>query len=177
MVKQLLYLPRSVRPKRLSAHFSTSTIEDELWKTQIDKTNIVTFRLNTKTDLDIYETYFINKLKPLYNEEKVFYDLPTFDLPELTPKIYVFSSRSNTKRLTPEFLEYIELRESGQDVDKYKLEFPKFVEEYPLVLENKKVLELMNKVPESIRLIMVNRLSLSGSYVKFDKSSNRFIWK
>lgn len=176
--KNLLYIGKTTAlPKRLSAHFSSSVMEDEPWKTQVDKSNIVTYRCNTKTDLDIYETYLINKLKPIYNEEKVFYDLPTFDLPELTPKTYIFSTRAKTKKLTPTFLEYIDLRDIRADTTEYDLKFPHYPHEYELVMEDKKVLETMNKLPESTRIMFADRLNLSSSYIKFDKSIDRYIWK
>ena len=67
----------------MKQHFSKTTVEKEPWKAEVDKNKIVLFRCENPTDLELYETYFINKYKPLYNVDKVFYYESSFDLPEL----------------------------------------------------------------------------------------------
>ena len=42
----------------------------------------------TECDLDIYETYFINKYEPLHNRDKVFYSRLSFELPYIEPTTY-----------------------------------------------------------------------------------------
>lgn len=59
----------------------------DLWKHTIDKQNVVIYKCDNPTDMDLYETYFINKYHPIYNLEKVFNYLPKITLPELKPKV------------------------------------------------------------------------------------------
>lgn len=80
----LLYIGKSNCFKmRMKQHFSKATIEKEPWKTEVDKNKIVLFRCENPTDLELYETYFINKYKPKYNVEKVYSYESSFDLPKL----------------------------------------------------------------------------------------------
>ena len=71
---------------RLRCHFSKSNLELEPWKQEVDKDKIVIYRCKSDTDLEVYETYFINKYKPKYNIEKVYNDFLTFEPPYLEPK-------------------------------------------------------------------------------------------
>lgn len=95
----LLYVGKTTNlPNRMSAHFSTPIMEKEPWKELVDLENIVLYKCATRTDLDIYETYFISKLKPLYNKDKLFYDLPTFELPNIKPTIFIYSPYKRTSK-------------------------------------------------------------------------------
>ena len=60
-------------------------MEKEPWKTLVDKDKTTLYRCENPTDLEIYETYFINKYKPLYNIEKVYNYKSSFKLPKLKP--------------------------------------------------------------------------------------------
>ena len=71
---------------RLKCHFSKSNVELEPWKLEVDKNKIIIYRCKSDTDLEVYETYFINKYNPKYNIEKVFNDYLTFELPYLEPR-------------------------------------------------------------------------------------------
>ncbi|MBI6874652.1 GIY-YIG nuclease family protein [Clostridium aciditolerans] len=70
----LLYVGKTAdflnRPK---AHYN------DPWGNEIDE--IILAKCKSKTDMDIYETYYINKLKPKYNRAKVM-DEPYISLPE-----------------------------------------------------------------------------------------------
>lgn len=92
--KNLLYIGKSIALKnRLMSHFSKSLIEKESWKKEVDKENIVIYHCSNDCDLELYETYFINKYKPKYNKDKVFTNAPSFDLPYLEPSIYIFKQK------------------------------------------------------------------------------------
>lgn len=87
----LLYIGKTINLKnRFKQHFLTESLTNDIWKQTIDKNNITLFKCNNPTDLDVYETYFINKYNPLYNIDKVFYHLLSFELPHLDPIIYQY---------------------------------------------------------------------------------------
>lgn len=138
----LLYLGKTTNlPNRMSAHFSTLMMEKEPWKELVDLSNIKLYRCATRTDLDIYETYFINKFKPLYNKDKVFYDLPTFELPELKSTNYIYSSyRRTSKELGMKFeesvmkLKEISTSEKAEDLNNIQLIFTRYPWLKPLIL-------------------------------------------
>ena len=82
----LLYIGKTSNLiNRLRCHFSPEIIKLEPWKQLVDKDRIILYKCKTSTDLDIYETYFINKYNPQYNKDKVFNDTLSFELPELEP--------------------------------------------------------------------------------------------
>lgn len=54
----------------------------------IEKEKIVFAKCNSLADMNIYEMYYINKLKAKYNTALVFHDSPSFELPELEWEIY-----------------------------------------------------------------------------------------
>ena len=94
---KLLYVGMTCRiTRRMQDHFSKPLAEIETWRKDIDKNNINLYRCNNKVDLVIYETYFINKYKPIKNQEKVYNQTPTFDLPYLEPISYKYEG--NDKR-------------------------------------------------------------------------------
>ncbi|OAA84703.1 GIY-YIG nuclease family protein [Clostridium ljungdahlii] len=84
----LLYVGKTTdllnRPK---AHYS------DPWGNEIDK--IVITEYKSATDMELYETYYINKLKPKYNIAKVM-DTPTVNLPE--PNLWLDYEQEYQKR-------------------------------------------------------------------------------
>lgn len=61
-------------------------ISEKEWRDQI--THIETAECKTEIDMDIYEKYYINKLKAKYNIALVYEDAPTFKIEELNFKRY-----------------------------------------------------------------------------------------
>lgn len=194
----LLYVGKTISiSSRMSAHFSKTAMKDEFWKKDVDLSNIAIHKCNTKTDLDIYETYFINKLKPLYNVDKVFHSLPTFELPELDSTLYSYNPNPPSKKLNLAFLDYIKLRdkeikskedftsnssETRSEIAKYEFQFPIFIKDYDSevkeeVLADKEILESLNKLPELSRKIFAEKMDLGKSYIKFDRNTNTFIYR
>jgi hypothetical protein len=60
-------------------------IEKEPWKNEVDTDNIIIYTCLNECDMDIYETYFINKYRPKHNKDKVFETTSSFELPYLEP--------------------------------------------------------------------------------------------
>ena len=86
--KNLLYIGKSTSLlNRLETHLSKDSAKQNPWKASIDKKNVVVYKCNNSTDLDLYETYFINKYKPLHNRDKVYGQVSSFEFPYLEPKI------------------------------------------------------------------------------------------
>lgn len=91
---RLLYVGMTCRlTRRMQDHFDKQLVEIETWRKNIDRNNIILYTCNNKVDLVIYETYFINKYKPTKNQEKVYNQVPTFDLPYLEPIHYEYGER------------------------------------------------------------------------------------
>ena len=98
----LLYVGKSISLKnRLIAHFSKTAIEQDQWKTEVDQENIIIHLCNNECDLDIYETYFINKYKPKHNKDKVFISSTTLELSYLEPEIYNFLKKRRNSFKVP----------------------------------------------------------------------------
>lgn len=90
--REIIYIGKTIAlRKRMYQHFSKDLLEFEPWRANIDKSNILTFKCYSLTDLELYETYFINKYRPLYNKDKVYNDLPSFELPHIEPTLYKFT--------------------------------------------------------------------------------------
>jgi len=93
--KTLLYVGKStVLHSRLICHFSKESVEQDPWKKDINKENIVIYKCNNPTDLEIYETFMINTLRPKFNKDKVYNDSPSFELPSLESSIYYLAPKS-----------------------------------------------------------------------------------
>jgi predicted GIY-YIG superfamily endonuclease/plasmid replication initiation protein len=76
---KLIYVGKTTNlSQRFIAHFN-----DGGWKSK-EIERIMYAKCSTKTDMDMYEIYYINKLKPKYNISLVNGDNPSFILPELT---------------------------------------------------------------------------------------------
>ncbi|MCA6430285.1 MAG: GIY-YIG nuclease family protein [Cytophagales bacterium] len=118
---EILYIGKtSSFKKRMAQHFNKTEIEAEgnEWKSTIDKQSIQIFPTNNATDLDIYETYFINKYKPKYNKDKVYDCTPSFDLPYIEP----ISTHYVKKNNIPSFKDAVDLinarhRRKNSDLD------------------------------------------------------------
>ena len=68
----LLYVGKSYNLRdRLRQHLDDKT-EGSEWKVNIDRGNIQYVELESELDIELYETYYINILKPLYNASKLF---------------------------------------------------------------------------------------------------------
>ena len=85
----LLYVGKTTGLKhRMYNHFSSQILELETWKKEINLENVVLFKCENLCDLDIYETYFINKYKPKYNRDKVYDCNLSFEPPYLEPIVF-----------------------------------------------------------------------------------------
>lgn len=131
----LLYVgkTKSLRT-RFHGHFNRTMIEKEPWKNEVDTDNIIIYTCLNECDMDIYETYFINKYKPKYNKDKVFETTSSFELPYLEPIQYSFDSK-RPKGFQRSFIEYMDLREDTEEdnqelLDSYELENSLFKEAY-----------------------------------------------
>lgn len=130
--KTLLYIGKTTNLReRIKHHLYPSVVENEPWKKEINIHDIIIYPCANKCDMDIYETYFINKYKPKYNRDKVYGVKPSFKLPYLEGIKYVFNPAT---MYTKQFLEYIDLRDSSDpDIEllaKYENEFPIFKRDY-----------------------------------------------
>ena len=68
------------RTERLSKRLCDHKLND-FWWNEVDK--ITVSKLKSKTDMAIYEIYYINKFKPKYNTKDKFDDYCTLKLKEL----------------------------------------------------------------------------------------------
>lgn len=83
---KLLYIGKTTNiTERMKQHLSTKSIEENTWKDSINRKNIILYECLSPTDLEIYETYFINKYHPIQNRSKYYKHPPSFDLPYLKP--------------------------------------------------------------------------------------------
>lgn len=119
--KNLLYVGKTIGlENRMRQHFSKDTVELDPWKNLVDKKYILLYPCNNPTDLDIYETYFINKYKPIYNKDKVFNHEPTILLTPIEPIIYSIEVRSRRDRAKGGFrdncITYIEYPEERLNI-------------------------------------------------------------
>lgn len=74
--EKLLYVGQTVDlDRRFGEH------KGRIW--DIEKEKILFAKCKTCADMNLYEMYYINKLRPLYNDALVYRDEPTFELPEL----------------------------------------------------------------------------------------------
>lgn len=96
--KDLLYIGKTGALRaRLGCHISRDLGVG--WKNTIDNKNIIIFECQNACDLDVYETYFINKYKPLHNKDKVFNTQLSFEPPEIISQKYDFSLQLREKNL------------------------------------------------------------------------------
>ena len=118
----LLYVgkTKSLRT-RFHGHFNRTMIEKEPWRNEVDTDNIIIYNCLNDCDMDIYETYFINKYHPKHNKDKVFESTSSFELPYLEPTQYSFDSK-RPKGFQRSFLEYMDLREDTEEDNQELLE-------------------------------------------------------
>lgn len=116
--QNLLYVGKTIAlKKRMGHHFCKDTLKLEIWKQTIDRFNIILHKCHNLVDLELYETYFINKYNPIYNQEKVYGQIPTFDLPYLEPIIYEHEDQDKRKRTFKYYcLQYINNVESRENL-------------------------------------------------------------
>ena len=127
----LLYIGKSIRLlNRMRQHFSLELLIIEEWKNKVDKKNVKLYQCNNICDLDIYETYFINKYSPIYNQDKKFNCSSTFELPYLEPINYVIESTREPGNFKDYCLRYIDCPEQRESIGK----------RYPLIKEAYEVL-------------------------------------
>ena len=131
----LLYVgkTKSLRT-RFHGHFNRTMIEKEPWRNEVDTDNIIIYNCLNDCDMDIYETYFINKYHPKHNKDKVFESTSSFELPYLEPTQYSFDSKK-PKGFQRSFLEYMDLREDTEGenqelIESYESENSLFKEGY-----------------------------------------------
>src|SRR4028118_1031544 len=87
----ILYIGKTTRLRaRMRQHFVAELVAIETWRESVNRNKIITVKCNNACDMDLYETYFINKYKPLYNKDKIFNSSPTFEFPVIEPVIYKF---------------------------------------------------------------------------------------
>lgn len=133
--KNLLYIgkTKSLRA-RFHGHFNRTLVEKEPWRNQVDTDYIIIYSCLNECDMDIYETYFINKYEPKYNKDKVFKTTSSFELPYLEPTQYSFDSK-RSKGFQRSFVEYMDLREDIEGdnqelIESYESENSLFKEAY-----------------------------------------------
>lgn len=157
---ELIYVGKTINiDSRIIAHIS-----EENWKkTEIYK--IECALTNSKTDMDIYEMYYINLLKPKYNIAMVNDDKPTFYLPELNFAEYDKSEIINNNEyktmgkslLNEQRLEYLIWQKVREIQDNTKLTNDQFKE----------------LIDYGMGLITIN----IGEYTKLFKTVNRNLIK
>lgn len=91
---QLIYIGKTIEVKR---RYFQHLHEGGWKKSEISK--ILYAECLSKSDMNIYEYYYINKLKPLYNKSLVNIDMPTIILPELEFKPYYFSKNPKKRKI------------------------------------------------------------------------------
>ncbi|KDR96796.1 GIY-YIG catalytic domain-containing protein [Peptoclostridium litorale DSM 5388] len=89
---KLLYVGKTTS---LETRMTTHKL-DLRWKDEL--TRIEVAQCNSKTDMDIYELYYINKLNPLHNISSVNGDIPTFELKDLEFKPYIKKDKPKIKK-------------------------------------------------------------------------------
>lgn len=74
---ELIYIGKTVNPyNRISSHLG-----HQAWKDEI--THVEQAKCMTKIDMDIYEVYYINELKPKYNKAMVYEKQASFKIEDL----------------------------------------------------------------------------------------------
>lgn len=87
----ILYIGKTINLRaRMRQHFVAELVKVEPWRGAVDRNRIVTVKCSNACDMDLYETYFINKYKPIYNKDKIFNSVPSFDFPHIEPVTYSF---------------------------------------------------------------------------------------
>lgn len=87
----VLYIGKTINLRaRMRQHFVAELMKIEPWREAVDRNRIVTVKCNNACDMDLYETYFINKYKPIYNKDKIFNSVPSFEFPYVEPVTYSF---------------------------------------------------------------------------------------
>jgi len=186
-LKKLLYIGKTTSLReRIGQHIYPPLIEKEPWRKEINLDDILVYPCANRCDMDIYETYFINKYKPKHNKDKAYGVRASFKLPHLEGIKYMYNPATmNTK----EFLEYIDLRDSEEPnlelIEKYETDFPIFKIHYEnkerkeLALDARDVLTMFNGLKENTRLRFIegNREYLNSYPTKWDEKKKLVVYR
>ena len=141
----LLYVGKSINLHNRIRYHLEDKLEGSEWKVNIDRDNIQYVEIESDFDLDMYETYYINILKPPHNTSKVFCTnksqlvlpdilqykktLPFFKRPKIDAKKIVEKHKKTTS-----FKDLVELYHTGSlsDLDANRIA-PEIVEAYKLL--------------------------------------------
>lgn len=143
---ELLYVGQTIDlDRRFNEH------KNRIW--DIEKEKILYAECKTIIDMNIYEMFYINKLKPKYNTALVFNDLPSFDLPELEWKEYNKNHiKENEEKIKNNFKEEVKRKFEPNNFWKNKIkqlgiEFEKETD----FVKKKEILEKIRKCKEKIK--------------------------
>lgn len=146
--ENLIYIGKTTKlKKRLMGHLYNKL---ESWRETINKSKITLFKCCNLSDLELYETYFINKYNPKHNRDKAFNQTPTFDLPYLKPLDYEYIDRNKYNRTFKYYcLKYINEIESRENLP---LEFQIIKEIYEKlgVIKMQALLYKRNKLEQAL---------------------------
>lgn len=167
--QHILYIGKTLSFKqRMSQHFAKGEIEAEgnSWKKTIDKTSIQVFNCQNATDLEIYETYFINKYKPKFNKDKVYGCIPSFDLPYIEPITTQYVRRMDVKYTLEQAVEIIMTK--GRSKKSALIESVQYC---------KKVYPILDEAIETIGLTTIDVLNYDVKKVRaeIDKYKNKHL--
>lgn len=129
--QNLLYIGKTISLiNRMKQHFSPELLKVEEWKNIVNKQDVKLYKCNNVCDLDIYETYFINKYHPKYNQDKKFNCSSSFELPYLVPISYIVEDARERGTFKDYCLRYLENSEQRESIGR----------RYPLIKEAYEVL-------------------------------------
>lgn len=97
----IIYVGKTSNLKQRFNQHKSEKMYDECYKVEY-------IQLENAADIEIYETYYINKYVPKYNEAKVFGKKPSFFIPEQEWKLY-YINRNNDTRHSTEIKRYEEI--------------------------------------------------------------------
>lgn len=115
----ILYIGKTTNLRaRIRQHLVADLVKLEPWRETVNKEKIQTFKCLNACDMDLYETYFINKYKPIYNKDKVFNSLPSFEFPPIEPVFYKFKLKSAVGEgsFKDNCIRYIENEDDREDI-------------------------------------------------------------
>ena len=185
--KKLLYIGKTTKLReRVGQHIYAPLVEKEPWKKEIDLDDILVYHCANKCDMDIYETYFINKYKPKYNKDKAYGVRASFKLPYLEGIKYMYNPAT---MYTEQFLKYIDLRDSEELnlelIEKYEIDFPIFKKHYEnkkrkeWAIDGRELLLGFNSLKEKTRIhfMEVNSEHLKLYPIKWDEKKKLVVYR
>ena len=90
---EVIYVGKTDNLKRRFNEHKSEDMYKECYKVEY-------IELDNPADIEIYETYYINKYKPKYNSSKVYNCKPSFFIPEQEWKLYYLNRRNDTRHST-----------------------------------------------------------------------------